>query len=242
MVGENDNPPNYFGLSSKKLLLIGSFVLVGCIVAIVLAVTLPSATSGAKEQPVLWSAPEEVEDDGPSYDNLNNTLIAPAIPCVFNGASAGDVTCHSRVVPCGTIPKEPPIVDIIPPDQNTFCRNGHRIYFGQVYIVQFYNGANRDECWEVAMQVGECWATNPVNGNDYTCQGKCGPGCGNINCGSWARDCLRHDVCSWYYGSSGGAKDEQCGYAYDLAADDFLANCLCTATDGKDKSTCSKWN
>lgn len=30
------------------------------------------------------------------------------------------------------------------------------------------------------------------------CQGKCGPGCGDIDCGAWARDCLRHDICSWY--------------------------------------------
>lgn len=44
-----------------------------------------------------------------------------------------------------------------------------------------------------------------------------------------------------YHKASGGSSDAHCGKAYDLAADDFLQNCPCSATGGTDKATCGKF-
>lgn len=44
-------------------------------------------------------------------------------------------------------------------------------------------------------------------------------------CSNWAADCLRHDVCSYYYGATGGGKDGNCGDEYDDAVDDTINLC-----------------
>eukprot|EP00493_Phyllostaurus_siculus_P011548 UN11710 len=73
------------------------------------------------------------------------------------------------------------------------------------------------------MQGGECWGKQPNTNGDYDCLGKCGPGCtdGQAN---WARDCLKHDVCSWYFGASGGIADGDCGDSWWQATNDYVSS------------------
>jgi len=143
--------------------------------------------------------------------------------------------CEQRIVPCGNILDHGGADSVIDPTTNTWCINW-RIYIPEVYIVQWIDA--NSSCWEVKMTIGECWGVHPKNGGSYGCMGKCGGGCGNINCGAWARDCLRHDICSWFHTSTDGSSDANCGYAYDLAADDYLSNRFCTGSNCNDLSVC----
>jgi len=142
--------------------------------------------------------------------------------------------CEDRIVRCGTTPSQG-VVAVVGPAADTWCVN-HRIYLNEVYIMQFYD--RNTTCWEIKMAIGECWGTQPYNGGVYSCMGKCGPGCGSINCGAWARDCLRHDVCSWFFSSTDGSSDPNCGQAYDWGSDDYLSNRLCTGTSCNDAALC----
>ena len=57
----------------------------------------------------------------------------------------------------------------------------------------------------------------------YGCMGRCGADCGNVFIPSaWTKDCMDHDVCSYYNNSSGGSSDVNCGDEYDEAIDDWL--------------------
>merc|ERR1719210_3141998 len=59
--------------------------------------------------------------------------------------------------------------------------------------------------------------------------GQCGPSCQMDlpgTCSNWSLNCLRHDVCSYYYDSSGGLFDPSCGHAWMKASHDFSVPCL----------------
>jgi len=94
------------------------------------------------------------------------------------------------------------------------------------YQVQWTNSANR--CEQMVMQMGESWGKNPINGGDYGCQGRCGGGCPGWTswCSNYGQDCLKHDVCSWYHGSSGGASDSNCGGEFNQASNDWATDCM----------------
>jgi len=155
------------------------------------------------------------------------------IPCInITNVPAG---CDPRIVRCGTTP--PNGVEVVGPTSNTLCAT-HRIYLGDLYIIQF-NDRNKI-CWEVKLAVGECWGAHPVNGGSYGCMGKCGAGCGDIDCGAWARDCMRHDICSWYFTSTDGANDPNCGDAYNMAENDYLMNRECRTGPGCSDTTLCK--
>ena len=71
--------------------------------------------------------------------------------------------------------------------------------------MQFTQGApgQGGKCLEIFVAVGECWGKDSDN-DGYDCMGLCGPGCQAQlpgMCSNWSRNCLRHDVCSYYYNS-----------------------------------------
>lgn len=97
-------------------------------------------------------------------------------------------------------------------------------------LVQFTYGAPSlgGQCLEILVRVGECWGTDS-DGDDYGCMGRCGPGCQVESpglCSNWSLNCLRHDVCSYYYNSAGGALDPACGYAFLRGTRDYVIPCL----------------
>lgn len=153
-------------------------------------------------------------------------------PCTQNG---GPYPCDAnRVQPCGTYNAAYYNAEVIPVDAYGSCSNewpklydamSWNQYYYNRYLVQFddYDG----NCFEILMFGGECWGMHPTNGGNYDCQGRCGGGCGyGAVCSNWARSCLKHDVCSWYFGSSGGAFDQHCGDEFRQAQNDYLQDCI----------------
>jgi len=263
-----DDAPYFQRDVMKTMMILGAVIVGGCVIAVVLALTLPSPSYSDDAETIPFYYPPAASFYSPipsqtqrtSTHNFNDnvrsdnnivgsskypsrsentphtssTLPPYDLPCVYNQNTPQN--CVQRFVECGKTEKDGSVVDVLGPTANTFCSNW-RVYVGETYIVQFYD-SNR-KCWEVKMAVGECWGINPISGAEYSCQGKCGAGCGNVDCGAWARDCLRHDACSWFFGAAGGAKDTNCGEAYNLAMDDFLASCPCNGSNRKDKSVCN---
>jgi len=90
-------------------------------------------------------------------------------------------------------------------------------------VVQF-DGAD-GECLAIRMEGGECWGQHPVNGGSYDCMGRCGAGCGSWPCSNWGPDCLKHDVCSWYFTAWGLFLDQRCGDEAWDAKDDAVQQC-----------------
>lgn len=163
----------------------------------------------------------------PALARLN---LTPELPPCREGQTHG---CTPRVVPCGTVSEG--AYDLkIDPTTNTRCGTPQgRIdpYRHQNVLVQFND--SKGVCREILMRPGECWGT------DYNCMGRCGAGCGTWSCSNWAADCLRHDVCSYYFTASGGSNDPNCGFDFDLAIDDFIRICAVpwrTACEASDSS------
>ena len=73
----------------------------------------------------------------------------------------------------------------------------------------------------------------------WDCNGRCGPGCGTWACSNWARDCLKHDVCGWYFEATGGSSNQDCGDEFDEAIWDTATPCSSSTCRG-DQSSCSK--
>ncbi|KAI0016431.1 major facilitator superfamily domain-containing protein [Xylariomycetidae sp. FL0641] len=70
--------------------------------------------------------------------------------------------------------------------------------------------------------VGSNFGKNDAGG-EYSCNGRCGAGCDGAALGNvYTQDCFSHDVCSYFYNSSGGASDPNCGDAFGSAVDDTL--------------------
>ena len=86
------------------------------------------------------------------------------------------------------------------------------------YYVQFDSKDN--ECWGILMEGGECW------GGDWNCLGRCGPNCGSWACSNWGRDCLKHDVCSYFFSASGMIFDDHCGDEWAEAQNDWSHCCV----------------
>ncbi|CAJ1416634.1 unnamed protein product [Effrenium voratum] len=109
-----------------------------------------------------------------------------------------------------------------------------RLQRDEQVLVQFTDGSPElgGNCTEILLWVGECWGLDP-DGDSYDCLGRCGVGCqeeGPGLCSNWAKSCLKHDVCSYFYNAKGGAADVHCGWAFNLAAPDFVRPCLTDAT------------
>nr|AQA29268.1 extracellular protein 47 [Fulvia fulva] len=68
--------------------------------------------------------------------------------------------------------------------------------------------------------VGSNYGTNSAGG-EYSCNGRCGAGCSGASIGNaYTQDCFSHDICSYFENASGGARDANCGAAYNSAIDD----------------------
>mmetsp|Transcript_77608 Transcript_77608/g.203763 ORF Transcript_77608/g.203763 Transcript_77608/m.203763 type:complete len:201 (+) Transcript_77608:114-716(+) len=134
-----------------------------------------------------------------------------------------------RFQPCGTLKREGMVR--LAPDDFSGCERSaeHRVTPDQEILVQFTQGypSRGGACLEVLLRVGECWGKD-FDGDGYDCMGLCGPGCQVPMpglCSNWSRNCLKHDVCSYYYNSAGGGANPACGYAFYEAEKDFIVSC-----------------
>ena len=156
------------------------------------------------------------------------SVRAYAPPCI-NGTTDQPSGCDpNRIKKCSEVNTTE--AHTIEKDINNNCAESPRVndaVDGKIendYVVQF-DGEN-GECLAIRMQAGECWGVHPITTANYDCQGRCGPGCGsNKVCNRWGPDCLKHDVCSWYYGATGGAKNVNCGDEFHDAVNDYMALC-----------------
>lgn len=96
----------------------------------------------------------------------------------------------------------------------------------QAYDV-FFQTKDDGKCWKVSdMYVNDHWYTYHSNksGADYTCMGRCGPGCaGYGGCHNFGKDCMKHDVCSYFV--RGSAHTSICDEYKDQAVDEWMNNC-----------------
>jgi len=167
-----------------------------------------------------------------------NSTFAYTVPCSDPTAcGSGPSGCASnRVVKvkCNSINSNGyPTIRL---DDSTAC-GAAPVVLQQRVNVQFYQLPGTEDCYEITMQVGECWGTLPKTGGVYNCQGQCGPscisGCNILTVGSWSRNCLRHDVCSWYFCSTNGGSNTYCGKSFKQASGDYSqcgAPCRITQT------------
>ena len=159
---------------------------------------------------------------------LAKQTSAQNIPCLA-GTNLPAGCDNTRIKPCASFSSgEIAGANVIEPDTNYGCsstspRVRDTVFAGpstNTYFVKFDDSAGN--CFGIVMQAGECWGDHPTNGGDYDCQGRCGAGCSSGN-SNWARDCLKHDVCSWYFSASGGSSDSNCGDSFGHATNDFLS-------------------
>lgn len=141
--------------------------------------------------------------------------------------------CEDRFRPCSELDATASIQGYIKigVNENTDCMNNSprlrdTIKSGKnnKYYVQFDD--KWGNCYGILMDGGECWGTNPINNGNYDCLGRCGPGCGTWACSNWGRDCLKHDVCGYYFNAEGGAADDHCGDEFDQAQNDWGHCCV----------------
>jgi len=140
------------------------------------------------------------------------------IPCIA-GSKSKPAGCEKRIKRCKEFTKaEKGDAIVIKKDKNYKCsamtpRMKDTVHLGDVsentYYVEFDD--RKGKCYAIIMQAGECWGKHPTNTDStYDSQGKCGSSSTNGQA-NWARDCLKHDACSWYFGATGKAADKDCG-------------------------------
>jgi len=206
----------------------GPFIITVTVIAVVVFITMVALFSS--------SSPNHLDTNPPgvSYvldtnavSNISSTK-AYTIPCLSDGTGpSGCSTSRVRTVTCNVAnPNGYPTVLL---DEEFNCES-YKLKLREYYNVQFFK-ATSGQCLEITVQVGECWGRNPKNGGSYDCQGECGAscvnGCGLLRLGGgWSRNCLRHDICSWYFAAAGGGSDPNCGKSY-YQADHDIFNCNC---------------
>jgi len=178
---------------------------------------------------------------------ISYAQTAYMIPCIYGtNKPAG---CAQRIKPCSSFSaSEVAGLKVVESDTNYVCSQTtpklrDTLFTGptNTYFVKFTS--SEDKCYGIIMQGGECWGKRPNTGASYDCQGRCGAGCRHTNLvtSNWARDCLKHDVCSWYFGASGGGSDPNCGDEYNDAFNDWLrVNLACTST-GDSCGSAGEW-
>eukprot|EP01113_Clastostelium_recurvatum_P050796 TRINITY_DN9706_c0_g1_i1.p1 TRINITY_DN9706_c0_g1~~TRINITY_DN9706_c0_g1_i1.p1 ORF type:complete len:287 (+),score=43.15 TRINITY_DN9706_c0_g1_i1:54-914(+) len=173
--------------------------------------SLPSTASS--DDMVLLGNDDDVEDGKrPPFPSIDNS----SIPCIYGHALPMGCSPRIQEIACDD-DSDPPNIGV------TSSRCDH-VRWGEIQKVRFQVGrddATRGKCYQITAAVSECWGVNPFNGNDYECQGRCGAGCGGIP-GGWSAGCWKHDICSYYFGATGGSSDEFCGLAFKQASRDFM--------------------
>lgn len=169
----------------------------------------------------------------PSVDTLQappeEARVAPFRPCTPN---ITEDCVEGRFVQCGTIPAWGN-VKLLNADHFDGCggKGLGKVQLGEEVLVQFTKGrpARGGQCLEILMRVGECWGPGILRRADYDCMGRCGGGCQKRErgvCSNWSLNCLKHDVCSYYYQSRGGNRDPSCGYLFFQAEKDYTKPCF----------------
>ncbi len=124
-------------LITKKALLIVGLVVIGCIAAIVIAVTVPSSSSNdSNKKDFITSDPHQPVYDAstPVLPGLNLSSVFADPPACIQGEDNKPAGCVKRFVPCGTNkPDGPGVVAVIGPVTNTYCEN-YRVYVGEICI------------------------------------------------------------------------------------------------------------
>mmetsp|Transcript_13107 Transcript_13107/g.19849 ORF Transcript_13107/g.19849 Transcript_13107/m.19849 type:complete len:202 (-) Transcript_13107:130-735(-) len=162
------------------------------------------------------------------------------IPCVYSSDNDTDPSpagCEQRILPCDQVSDEGVAVKVSA-EEDTWCYNNelrvsHTVKSGanaaNLYYVEFDD--QDGDCYAIRMYAGENWGSHPSTGSQYGCQGRCGSNCGRWwTCSNWGRDCLKHDVCSYFFGASDGASDANCGNEFVQAGNDFATCCLMQCT------------
>ena len=91
----------------------------------------------------------------------------------------------------------------------------------------------RETCVETIVRYPDNWGNIPNTVNFYNCMGKCGSSC----LGAWvSRDCLKHDVCSYF--KSLAMEDPATGFCRDFDCGDETAQSVanCWSRSGMDGS------
>lgn len=169
------------------------------------------------------------------------------IPCI-HGANK-PAGCVQRIKPCSSFSSsELDGLQIINENENYDCGDAtpkmkDTLFTGastNTYFVKFKDDET-DECYGIIMEAGECWGDQPNTGSNYDCQGRCGAGCSNGEA-NWARDCLKHDACSWYFSASGGLTSKTCGDEFEDATNDFLSvGSACKTSGASCNANKGKW-
>ena len=151
----------------------------------------------------------------------------PCTPYISHNCTKG------RFNPCGSSSREGFNLKTLHARDATRCQmQAGRLTRGQKILVQFFSGPpeRNGQCMEIVLEVGECWGLDS-DGDSYDCLGLCGAGCQETDvCSNWSQNCLKHDVCSYYYNARGGAADPHCGWAFNIAAADYIRPCLVDST------------
>mmetsp|Transcript_30636 Transcript_30636/g.78576 ORF Transcript_30636/g.78576 Transcript_30636/m.78576 type:complete len:235 (+) Transcript_30636:79-783(+) len=153
-------------------------------------------------------------------------LFRPCTPTITQDCLPGRfVECNATRGVDSVLPQV-----LVTPQSTSGCNGLGRVQPQEEVVVQFTKGWAQDggPCLEILVRPGECWGQDG-DGDAYDCMGQCGPSCQKASpgvCSNWSLNCLRHDVCSYYYNSEGGALDESCGHAFGVAVKDYLLPCL----------------
>ena len=154
--------------------------------------------------------------------------LRPCTPRIQSNCTEG------RFVPCGTHARQHREATVPARDVSKCRGRAGQVQPGRSMLMQFTSGPPEQggECLEIHVEVGECWGMDSDR-DSYDCIGRCGIGCqeeGPGLCSNWSRNCLKHDICSYYFNSRGGVVDPNCGWAFQKAEPDFLEPCLSDAS------------
>eukprot|EP00026_Physarum_polycephalum_P013413 Phypoly_transcript_13809.p1 GENE.Phypoly_transcript_13809~~Phypoly_transcript_13809.p1 ORF type:complete len:234 (+),score=28.38 Phypoly_transcript_13809:173-874(+) len=220
---------------NKKRLILTKSVLIAVSVSCLLLVAIVGAVVLSHSNAPNANTKQQDDEDTMKEDNFPVLDDFPSytIPCTEKGTPEGCDDTRIRTVECGTINSAYEFTTVTIND-TTPC-NLAQIRLHDTLHIQFYKIPGTNNCLEMTARIGECWGLNPINKDTYSCQGQCGPGCvtgcGGLNGGTWASSCFRHDICSWYFGSTGGLLDSKCGTAFAQASSDFFKCDQCDKVD-----------
>jgi len=204
--------------SSKTVTLVA---IVSVVIAIIVlsAVVTPLVLAWKENNKVQTTQEENQVPHIAEYPDTFGEVVNTAnpIPCIFGSTSPSG--CQNRISEISCTDSGAHDITIA----DTRCQN---IPQGTNYRLRWQVGkddASKGKCYAITVISGECWGNHPTTGSNYECQGRCGAGCSGLP-GGWAADCLKHDICSWYFGATGGTNDNYCGLTYKHASNDLFCS------------------
>eukprot|EP00484_Ammonia_sp_Unknown_P019086 CAMPEP_0197033018 /NCGR_PEP_ID=MMETSP1384-20130603/11540_1 /TAXON_ID=29189 /ORGANISM="Ammonia sp." /LENGTH=175 /DNA_ID=CAMNT_0042462759 /DNA_START=21 /DNA_END=545 /DNA_ORIENTATION=+ len=152
------------------------------------------------------------------------------VPCLY-GETNYPVGCEQRILPCDQVSSSG--ATVVSAESNSACydnspRLRDTVAYGESSSNLYYVEIDDKDgnCYAVRMYGGEDWGSNARNNGGYNCMGRCGPNCGSWACSNWGRDCMKHDVCSYFFSATGNTNDDNCGDEWDDAQNDWGTCCV----------------